>query len=70
MIDPSTTELEAMHSCLKPFGEAAKEIGYNKPLIKYSESEAMQIIRAIVSCYVEKMNCQTPSQMPIDKIPF
>ncbi|CAK0781793.1 hypothetical protein CCP4SC76_7990003 [Gammaproteobacteria bacterium] len=32
MIDPTTTELEAMHSCLKPFGEVSREIGYNKPL--------------------------------------
>ncbi|CAK0748343.1 hypothetical protein CCP4SC76_1920001 [Gammaproteobacteria bacterium] len=39
-------------------------------LIKYSEAEALQVIRAIVTCFVEKMKYQTPSQFPNDKISF
>ncbi len=32
MIDPSDVELAAMRECLKAFGEAAGEIGFDKPL--------------------------------------
>ena len=53
MTDPSELEMAAMKSCLKAFGEAAGEIGFDKPLGAYSESEAMRIIAAIVGCYTE-----------------
>ncbi len=55
MIDPSDIELGAMKKCLKSFGEAAGEIGFEKPLGHYSESEALQVIEAIVTCYTEAM---------------
>ena len=55
MIDPSDIELGAMRKCLKSFGEAAGEIGFDKPLGHYSESEALQVIDAILTCYTEAM---------------
>jgi hypothetical protein len=55
MIDPSDIEMGAMRKCLKSFGEAAGEIGFDKPLGHYSESEALQVIDAIVTCYTEAM---------------
>ena len=55
MIDPSDIELGAMKKCLKSFGKAAGEIGYEKPLGHYSEAEALQVIDAIVTCYTEAM---------------
>lgn len=55
MIDPSDVELAAMRKCLKAFGEAASEIGFEKPLGAYSEAEALQVIDAIVTCYTEAM---------------
>ena len=55
MIDPSDIELGAMRKCLKSFGEAASEIGFDKPLGHYSEAEAMQVVDAIVTCYTEAM---------------
>lgn len=55
MIDPSDMELAAMKKCLKAFGEAAGEIGFEKPLGAYSEAEALRVIDAIVTCYTEAM---------------
>ena len=55
MIDPSDIEMGAMRKCLKSFGEAAGEIGFDKPLGHYSEAEALQVIDAIVTCYAEAM---------------
>jgi len=55
MIDPSDIEMGAMRKCLKSFGEAAGEIGFDKPLGHYSEPEALQVIDAIVTCYTEAM---------------
>lgn len=55
MIDPSQAELDAMHMCLKPLGEAASEIGMDRPLSAYTESEAMHLINAVVTAYVQAM---------------
>lgn len=55
MIDPSDMELAAMRKCLKAFGEAAGEIGFEKPLGAYSEAEALRVIDAIVTCYTDAM---------------
>ena len=44
MIDPSDVELAAMKKCLRPFGEAAGGIGFDKPLGAYSEAEALRVI--------------------------
>ena len=55
MIDPSDVELASMRKCLKPFGEAAGEIGFEKPLGDYSEAEALQVIDAIVTCWTDAM---------------
>ena len=45
----------AMRSCLRAFGEAAGDIGFDKPLGAYSEKEALQVIDAIVTRYTEAM---------------
>jgi hypothetical protein len=55
MIDPSDIEIASMKKCLKPFGEAAGEIGFTKPLGDYSEAEALRVIDAIVTRYTEAM---------------
>lgn len=55
MIDPSDVELAAMRRCLKAFGEAAGEIGFDKPLGEYAEAEALQVIDAIVTCWSDTM---------------
>ena len=55
MIDPSEMELASMRQCLKAFGEAAGEIGFEKPLGTYSEKEALRVIDAIVTCYTDAM---------------
>ena len=55
MIDPSDVEQAAMHKCLKAFGEAAGEIGFDKPLGSYSEAQALCVIDAIVTCYTQAM---------------
>ena len=55
MIDPSDLEIAAMRKCLKAFGETAGEIGFEKPLGAYSETEALRVIDAIVTCYTDAM---------------
>jgi len=55
MVDATELELECMRKCLKFFGEAASEIGFDKPLGSYSEEEALRVINAIVTGYVEAM---------------
>ena len=37
------------------FGEAAGEIGFDKPLGSYSEAQALLVIDAIVTCYTDAM---------------
>jgi hypothetical protein len=71
MIDPSEIERAAMRQCLKAFGEAAGEIGFNKPLGDYSEAEALLIIDAIVTCYTEAMvaHHEASKQPPIHGLP-
>ena len=55
VIDPSAVELAAMQQCLKPLGEAAGEIGMDRPLGSYTEHEALRLINAVVTTYVEAM---------------
>ena len=55
MVDPTEFERAAMRACLKFFGEAAGEIGFDKPLGHYSEAEALQVIEAIVTGWTEAM---------------
>lgn len=55
MLDPSDVELAAMRGCLRPFGEAAGEIGFDKPLGAYTEAEALRVIDAIVTGYTQAM---------------
>ena len=55
MIDATKYEQAAIRRCLKAFGEAAGEIGYALPLGQYSESEALKVCDAIVSCFVDAM---------------
>lgn len=55
MIDPSEAEIIAMRRCLKPLGDAASAIGINRPLNSYSQDEALRLINAVVTTYVETM---------------
>ncbi len=55
VIDPSDVELAAMQQCLKPLGEAAGAIGMARPLASYTEHEALRLINAVVTTYVEAM---------------
>lgn len=55
MIDATEYEQAAIRRCLKAFGEAATEIGFDKPLGQYDESEALKVCDAIVSCFVDAM---------------
>ena len=48
MIDATELERAAMHRCLRHFGEAAGEIGFDKPLGHYTEAEALRVIDAAV----------------------
>ena len=59
MVDSSEFERAAMRACLKCFGEAAGEIGFDKPLGHYSEAEALQVIEAIVTGWTEAMAVTT-----------
>ena len=55
VIDPSEAELAAMRRCLKPLGEAANEVGMERALSTYSQEEALFLINAVVTTYVEAM---------------
>ena len=55
MVDPTEFEQAAMRQCLRFFGEAAGEIGFDKPLGQYSETEALAVIEAIVTAWTEAM---------------
>ena len=55
MVDPTEFEQAALRQCLRFFGEAASEIGFDKPLGAYSEVEAMTVIDAIVTRYTEAL---------------
>lgn len=55
MVDATELEKAAMRLCLKFFGEAANAIGFDKPLGAYTEAEALSVIEAIVTAYVEEM---------------
>ena len=55
MVDATEFERAAMRACLKFFGEAAGEIGFDKPLGHYSEADALQVIEAIVTGWTEAM---------------
>lgn len=58
MVDATPLEKAAMRMCLKFFGEAAAAIGFDKPLGAYSEAEALSVIEAIVTAYVDEMAAQ------------
>ena len=55
VVDATPLEQAAMRLCLKFFGEAASAIGFDKPLGSYTEAEALSVIEAIVTAYVEEM---------------
>ncbi|WP_197339173.1 DUF6511 domain-containing protein [Ralstonia solanacearum] len=59
---PETTAQQraAMRRCLRPFGRVAGEIGFDKPLGHYTEEEALWVIEAIVSAYVDTMAIDAP----------
>lgn len=55
MVDITPMEKAAMRTCLKAFGGAASDIGFDKPLGAYSESQALSVIEAIVTAFVDEM---------------
>ena len=55
MVDVTPLERAAMRMCLKPFGDAASAIGFDKPLGGYSEAQALAVIEAIVTAFVDAM---------------
>jgi hypothetical protein len=55
MIDATALERQCLRRCLRPFGEVAGEIGFDKPLSHFSEQEALRVITAIVGAYIEAM---------------
>ncbi|MCD9229631.1 DUF6511 domain-containing protein, partial [Ralstonia pseudosolanacearum] len=59
---PETTAQQraAMRRCLRPFGQVAGEIGFDKPLAHYAEDEALRVIKVIVSAYAEAMALNAP----------
>ncbi|ASL75256.1 hypothetical protein BC350_02560 [Ralstonia pseudosolanacearum] len=59
---PETTAQQraAMRRCLRPFGQVAGEIGFDKPLAHYTEEEALRVIEAIVFAYTEAMALDAP----------
>lgn len=71
MVDATPLEQAAMRLCLKFFGEAAGEIGFNKPLGDYSEAQALQVIEAIVTGYTEAMvaHHETTKLPPVRGLP-
>ena len=76
MVDATPLEKASMRKCLKFFGEAAIAIGFDKPLGAYSEAEALTVIEAIVTAYVQEMAAQherskyppvrMPGRTPVD----
>ncbi len=76
MVDVTPLENAAMRMCLKSFGDAASAIGFDKPLGAYSEAEALSVIDAIVTAYVQEMAAQherskypavrMPAKTPVD----
>ena len=75
VIDPTDAELAAMQQCLKPLGEAAGEIGMDRPLSSYTQLEALALINAVVTTYVEAMvqeherSKYPPVRMQLDQSP-
>lgn len=55
VIDPSQAEMVAMRRCLKPLGEAANQVGMDRALSSYTEAEALSLVNAVVTTYVEAM---------------
>lgn len=50
---------------LKAFGQAAEQVGFDKPLGSYSKEEAVMVIQAIIDAYLASVN------LPFDDIlPF
>ena len=58
MVDITPLEKAAMRTCLKAFGGAASAIGFDKPLGAYSEIQALSVIEAIVTAFVDEMAAQ------------
>ena len=46
---------DTANPCLKPLGEAANEVGMERALSTYSQEEALFLINAVVTTYVEAM---------------
>ena len=51
MIDKTPLEQQALAAALYPLGEAATEIGMDKPLSAYTREEVLILIETIVDAY-------------------
>jgi hypothetical protein len=51
MIDKTPLEQQALAAALRPLGEAATEIGMDKPLSAYTREEVLILIETIVDAY-------------------
>ncbi|MHA6862772.1 DUF6511 domain-containing protein [Ralstonia pseudosolanacearum] len=60
MPETAAQQRAAMRRCLRPFGQVAGEIGFDKPLAHYTEEEALRVIEAIVFAYSEAMALDAP----------
>jgi hypothetical protein len=67
MIDKTPLEQQALEAALRPLGEVAAEIGFDKPLAAYTKEQALTVIEAIVSGY--QARCEDSSDLgPLAKI--
>lgn len=55
MIDKTPHEQRALESTLRTLGEVAAEIGFSKPLVQYTQTEALQLIEGVVTAYQDHL---------------
>ena len=51
MVDKTTLEIQALAAALRPLGEIAAEIGFQKPLADYSRKEVLSLVEVIVDAW-------------------
>ena len=72
MVDATELELECMRKCLKFFGEAASEIGFDKPLGSYDEAQAILVegekcAQALIDAGYCATTAMQGANAPVDK---
>lgn len=51
MIDKTLVEQQALEAALRPLGEIATEIGFERSLSGYTREEVLRLIEAVVDAY-------------------